>query len=89
MTATFSAHGLIEIPAIFREAAAIKPGQRCDIQRTGKGECQLRITTDEPKPKRRLVDVLLDCPVKGWMPEPDRSEMTTLAPPTLFWNPAI
>jgi hypothetical protein len=84
MTATFSAHGLIEIPAIFREADAIKPGQRCDIQRIGKGEYQLRITTDDPKPKRRLVDVLLDCPVKGWMPEPDRSEMTSLTPPTLF-----
>ena len=84
MTATFSANGLIEIPVVFREADAIEPGQRCDIQRIGKGEYQLRLTTDDPKPRRRLVDVLLDCPVKGWMPEPDRSEMTSLAPPTLF-----
>ncbi len=84
MTATFSAQGFIEIPDIFRETDAIKPGQSCDIQRIGKGEYQLRITSDEPKPKRRLVDVLLDCPSTGWMPEPDRSEMTSLQAPTLF-----
>lgn len=84
MTATISANGLLEIPAIFREADAIQPGQRWEIERIGKGAYQLRVAADEAKPKRRLVDVLLDCPVKGWLAEPDRSELTTLAPPALF-----
>ncbi len=84
MTATFSAQGLIEIPAIFREADAIKAGQLCDIERVGRGEYTLRISAGQPAPKRRLIDVLLDCPVKGWMREPDRSEMTSLEAPKLF-----
>jgi bifunctional DNA-binding transcriptional regulator/antitoxin component of YhaV-PrlF toxin-antitoxin module len=74
MTATISANGLLEIPAIFREADAIQPGQRWEIERIGKGAYQLRVATDETKPKRRLVDVLLDCPVKGWFSEPNGSE---------------
>ena len=78
MTATISVQGLIEIPAIFREADAIKPGQQCEIERVGKGAYALRIKFDDSaKPKRRLVDVLLDCPAKGWWGEPDRSELTT------------
>lgn len=84
MTAIISANGLLEIPAIFREADAIQPGQRWEIERIGKGAYQLRVAADESRPKRRLVDVLLDCPVKGWFSEPDRSELTTLAPPALF-----
>ncbi|MCE2694406.1 MAG: hypothetical protein QE570_16000 [Verrucomicrobiota bacterium] len=84
MTATISANGLLEIPAVFREADAIQPGQRWEIERIGKGAYQLRVAAEEARPKRRLVDVLLDCPVKGWLSEPARTELTTLTPPDLF-----
>jgi bifunctional DNA-binding transcriptional regulator/antitoxin component of YhaV-PrlF toxin-antitoxin module len=84
MTATISANGLLEIPAVFREADAIQPGQRWEIERIGKGAYQLRVAAEEARPKRRLVDVLLDCPAKGWLSEPDRTELTTLTPPDLF-----
>ncbi len=70
MTATISANELLEIPAIFREADAIKPGQRWEIERIGKGEYHLLVAADEAKPKRRLADVLLGCPVKAWFSEP-------------------
>jgi bifunctional DNA-binding transcriptional regulator/antitoxin component of YhaV-PrlF toxin-antitoxin module len=86
MTATISAQGLIEIPAIFREADHITPGQRCEIERVGEGSYAIHLVKDAPneKPKRRLVEVLLDCPAKGWWVESETSERTTLEPPTLF-----
>jgi bifunctional DNA-binding transcriptional regulator/antitoxin component of YhaV-PrlF toxin-antitoxin module len=87
MTATISAQGLIEIPVSFREADHITPGQRCEIERVGEGSYAIHLLKDSPsvkRPKRRLVEVLLDCPAKGWWEESTTSERTTLEPPTLF-----
>jgi hypothetical protein len=85
MTTTLSANGLLEIPEIFRKADALKPGQRCDIERVGQGEYRVRVAeVTETEPKERLIDVLLSCPVKDWWVEPDRSERTSLKPPILF-----
>ena len=85
MTTTLSVGGLLEIPEIFRKADALHPGQRCDIERVGRGEYRLRVEAgDLSPPNERLIDVLLSCPVKDWWVEPDRSERTSLEPPTLF-----
>ena len=86
MTTILSANGQIEIPEVFRNADSLKPGQRCEIERVGQGEYRLHVggavSTDEPK--ERLIDVLRSCPVKDWWVEPDRSERTSLLPPSLF-----
>ncbi len=86
MTTFLSANGLLEIPEVFRKADALKLGQHCDIERVSQGQYWVRIV-DEPsaaEPKERLIDVLRSCPVKDWWVEPDRSERTSLEPPTLF-----
>jgi bifunctional DNA-binding transcriptional regulator/antitoxin component of YhaV-PrlF toxin-antitoxin module len=84
MTTVLSADGLIEIPEAFRKADALKPGQRCDIERVGEGEYRVSVQVADDLPKERLIDVLRSCPVKDWWVEPDRSERTTLEPSTLF-----
>jgi len=83
MTTVLSANGLIEIPEAFRKADALKPGQRCDIERVGQGEYRLRVEGAEPS-EGNWVEWLLACPEKGWFVEPDRSEMTSLQAPGHF-----
>ena len=85
MTTILSANGLIEIPEEFRKADALKPGQRCDIERVGQGEYRVRVADGEESATRRSwVEWLLACPEKGWFVEPDRSEMTSLQAPAHF-----
>ena len=86
MTTILSANGLIEIPEVFRNADSLKPGQRCEIERVGQGEYRLRMgeAVSPEEPKESLIDVLRSCPVKDWWVEPDRSERTSMLPPTLF-----
>lgn len=85
MTTTLSADGLIEIPETFRKADALKPGQRCEIERVGQGEYRLSVDVVATGASgERLIDVLLDCPVKDWWTEPERTERTSLQPPPLF-----
>lgn len=69
MTTILSANGLIEIPEVYRKADALKPGQPCEIERTGQGEYRLHMGTTSPlaPPKERLVDLLLRCPAKGFL----------------------
>lgn len=84
MTTLLSANGLIEIPEAFRKADALKPGQRCDIERVGQGEYRVSVQTFGASPKERLIDVLRSCPVQDWWVEPDRRERTSLEPSKLF-----
>ncbi len=84
MTTFISAEGLLEIPEAFRKADALKPGQRCEIERLGDGEYRVRVSAEDAKPKRKLIDVLMNCPVKDWWVEPEGEEHTSLTPPTLF-----
>ena len=86
MTTILSANGLLEIPEVFRNADSLKPGQRCEIERVGHGEYRLHVgdAVSADEPRERLIDVLRSCPVKDWWVEPDRSERTSMLPPTLF-----
>jgi hypothetical protein len=84
MTITLSAHGLLEIPEVFRKADALKPGQRCDIERVGEGDYRVRVEKEPEEKAPDLVAWLLACPVKDWWVEPGRREHTALKPAILF-----
>lgn len=81
MTRILSANGAIEIPAEFRTADDLKPGQACDVERVSHGEYRVRVAEDAG---RNWVEWLLACPEKGWFVEPERTEQTSLQPPTHF-----
>jgi len=86
MTTILTANGSLEIPEVFRKADALRPGQRCDIERVGQGDYRVRVqgTSSAGQARERLIDVLRNCPVKDWWKEADRSERTPLEPPGLF-----
>jgi AbrB family looped-hinge helix DNA binding protein len=74
MKTTVSSKGQIVLPAEIRQHDNVRPGQKFEIERIDRGEYRLRRTT-----RRRnegLVDLLLDCPVKGWFEPMDRTETT-------------
>ena len=86
MTTILSANGLIEIPEEFRKADSLKPGQRCEIERVGHGEYRVRVE-DQPADgltKESLVNLLLNCPVKGFYVPMDRTETTDDLKPLNF-----
>ena len=84
MTTILSANGLLEIPEEFRKTDDLKPGQRCDIERVGRGDYRVRTGDAGATAGGNWVEWLLACPEKGWFGEPDRSEMTSLQPPSHF-----
>ena len=86
MTTFISAEGLLEIPEIFRKADRLKPGQRCEIERIGDGEYRVRVAAKngKPKPKRKLIDVLMNCPVKDFFVPMERGETTDDIKPIHF-----
>ena len=73
MTTVLSSDCHIEIPEVFREEDALRPGQSCEIERLGRGDYRLRVAPGEPV---NWVEWLLACPEKDWLGEPNRSEMT-------------
>ena len=86
MTTILSANGLIEIPEEFRKADSLKPGQRCEIERVGHGEYRVRVEeeTNAEQTKKSLIDLLLNCPVKGFFVPMDRGETTDDLKPLNF-----
>lgn len=84
MTTILSANGLLEIPEVFRKADALKPGQRCDIERVGQREYKVRVEDNTQAQAPDLVAWLLACPEKDWWAEPLRRERASLKPSTLF-----
>jgi hypothetical protein len=84
MTTILSADGLLEIPEEFRKIDALKPGQRCDVERLGQGEYRVSVEVPPNESPPDLVSWLLACPEKDWWAEPDRRERTPLKPSTLF-----
>jgi AbrB family looped-hinge helix DNA binding protein len=74
MKTTVSTKGQIVLPAEIRQQDDVRPGQKFEIERIDRGEYRLRRIA-----RRRnegLVDLLLDCPVKGWFEPMDRTETT-------------
>jgi AbrB family looped-hinge helix DNA binding protein len=69
---TVSSKGQIVLPAEIRQQDDIRPGQTFEIERIDRGEYRLR--RKAPRRNEGLVDLLLDCPVKGWFKPIDRSE---------------
>jgi hypothetical protein len=84
MTTILSADGLLEIPEAFRKADALKPGQRCDIERLGQGEYRVSVEVPPNEGPPDLVSWLFACPEKDWWVEPDRRERSPLKPSTVF-----
>ena len=84
MTTILSANGVLEIPEVFRQADALKAGQRCDVERVGRGEYHVRVSESPPGAEPGWLEWLLACPEKGWFEESDRSEMTSLKTPAHF-----
>lgn len=84
MTTILSANGSLEIPEEFRRTDDLQPGQRCDIERVGRGEYRVRTAVAGEISGGNWVEWLLACPEKGWLDEPDRSELTSLQPPSHF-----
>jgi AbrB family looped-hinge helix DNA binding protein len=74
MKTVISSKGQIVLPAEMRQQDGIKPGQEFDVQRVEPGQYLLKRT------KRRrnegVVELLLNCPVKGWFRKMDRTETT-------------
>jgi hypothetical protein len=90
MTTILSADGRLEIPGAFRKADALKPGQRCDIERLGQGEYRVSVKDQNVSElEESWVDVLLACPVKGWFEPNDRRKTTAFLKcqflVSLFW----
>ena len=80
MTTILSDNGLLEIPEVFRKADALKPGQRCDIERVGEGDYRVRVEKNTETGKTDLVSWLLGCPEKDWWVEPDRCGVPVVNP---------
>lgn len=78
MTTILNANGLLEIPEVFRKADTLQPGQRCDIERVGKGDYRVRVSVPETtgEPQESLVSLLRSCPVKGFFTAMERTETT-------------
>jgi AbrB family looped-hinge helix DNA binding protein len=74
MDTTISSKGQIVLPAELRKQDDIKPGQHFEIERIERGEYRLR---RKARPRNEgLVELLLDCPLKGWFHPMDRTETT-------------
>jgi len=86
MTTILSANGLLEIPEAFRKADALKPGQRCDIERVSKGEYRVSVKAQAApeQPGQSLVELLRSCPVKGFYTPMPRTETTDDLQPMSF-----
>lgn len=74
MKTTISTKGQIVLPVEFRAEDRIEAGQEFTIERIDSGEYLLKRI--EPVPNQGLVDLLLECPVKGWFTPVDRTPST-------------
>jgi AbrB family looped-hinge helix DNA binding protein len=74
MKTIMSSKGQIVLPVAIRQQDGIEPGQEFEVERIDKGKYLLKRT------KRRrdegLVQLLLDCPDKGWFRPANRTETT-------------
>jgi AbrB family looped-hinge helix DNA binding protein len=73
MTTSVSSKGQIVLPAPLRQKDGIRPGQRFEVERIGRGKYSL--VRHEAAPNEGVVEWLLACPEKGYF-APIRSEST-------------
>jgi len=72
MKTTISTKGQLVLPAEFRQRDGVAPGQEFDIERLAPGVYRLE-RAGQPT-NLGLVDLLLECPEKGWfVPVPSES----------------
>jgi AbrB family looped-hinge helix DNA binding protein len=74
MKTVISSKGQIVVPAAIRQQDNIRPGEEFEIERLESGEYLLRRT--RRRRNEGLVQLLLDCPVKGWFQAAARNETT-------------
>jgi len=74
MKTRISSKGQVVLPAEFRSQDDIRPGQEFDIERIEAGEYLLKRSAR--RPNEGVVQLLLDCPVKGWFQPLQRIETT-------------
>lgn len=67
MRTKISTKGQIVLPAEFRDADGIKPGEEFEVDRVGPVE--YRLTRITPPPNEGVVEWLRSCPEEGWFIE--------------------
>ncbi|MFH0344017.1 MAG: AbrB/MazE/SpoVT family DNA-binding domain-containing protein [Chromatiales bacterium] len=81
MKTTVSAKGQIILPAEIRQRDGIAAGQEFEIECIDRGE--YRLVRLAPRPNEGLVELLLACPVKGWLKPLERTATTDDIEPPL------
>ena len=72
MKTTISTKGQLVLPAEFRRRDGVAPGQEFEIERLAPGVYRLERAGTPTNPG--LVDLLLECPERGWfVPVPSES----------------
>lgn len=66
MRITISDNGQLEIPLEFQGADGLRPGQECEFERIGLGMFRLKATELPKADGRDWVDILMDCPERGF-----------------------
>ena len=72
MRTTVSTKGQIVLPADFRRQDEVVPGEEFEVERLGPGE--YRLVRSSPPRNQGLVDLLLNCPEKGFFAAIEASE---------------
>ena len=76
MKTVVSSKGQIVLPAEFRHADGIEPGQEFDVERLDRGD--YRLVRRAAPPNEGAVDWLLSCPQKGYFVPVDSESTDTL-----------
>jgi AbrB family looped-hinge helix DNA binding protein len=76
MRTTISTKGQIVLPAEFRAADGIQPGEEFAVDRVAPDEYRLRRVT--PPPNLGVVEWLRACPEQGWFVEIDSESTDSL-----------
>ena len=76
MKTIVSSKGQIVLPAEFRHADRIEPGQEFDVERLDRGD--YRLVRRATPPNQGAIDWLLSCPQKGFFVPVDSESTDTL-----------
>ena len=76
MKTIVSSKGQIVLPAEFRHADRIEPGQEFDVERLDRGD--YRLVRRAAPPNQGAIDWLLSCPQKGFFVPVDSESTDTL-----------